>query len=92
MTRPAPPLEQDLLRLRRLANRAAEIAIDQDFRDILASMKDRILREWANTSSDMGERREELYRDILAVGRLERFMEDLPGMFHIELAKQEQRR
>jgi hypothetical protein len=84
------PLEQDLMRLRRLANRAAEISSDSDFLEILAILKERILLDWANTSSAMGERREELYRDIQAMGRLEHLIkEDLGQFFRAELSKQE---
>jgi hypothetical protein len=84
------PLEQDLLRLRRLANRAAEMAIDSDFLEILAAYKERILREWANTNSPFIERREELYRDMQAVCRLEIYIKDELGQqLRAELAKQE---
>ncbi len=54
-----------------LRRRAKELAADEGFRAILKRLKERAIREWANTSSADEKRREELYRDIQAVGRLE---------------------
>lgn len=64
----------DYARLKRLANRAEELLCDANFKEIITDIKHDLVREWANTPSDATTRREELYRDALAVGRLETYL------------------
>lgn len=60
-----------------LARRAAALLKDDDFRSILTLMKATAIQQWANTSSPDGQRREELYRDVIAVDRIEKTLQIL---------------
>lgn len=64
----------DLANIRR---RARELAVDPGFKSIVKLLKERAIAEWANTPSASYDRREELYRDIQAVGRLENLLVDV---------------
>lgn len=57
------------------------------FLDILKKLKADALRDWANTDSAAQEKREELYRDIRAVARLENTMRALADAATMEARK-----
>lgn len=81
------PIEEDFARLKRLGNRAAEIALDSDFKEIMALLKSRTLRDWAATHPNAVEAREGHYRDILALGRLENYLAELGQQLRAEMTK-----
>lgn len=57
------------------------------FLDILKKLKADALRDWANTDSAAQDKREELYRDIQAIGRLENTMRALADAVLMEQRK-----
>lgn len=61
-------------RLKRLANRAAELTCDADFKEMLTDLKNRSIRGWADTRANEQEAREKAWHDLGAVGRLEDLM------------------
>lgn len=76
----------DLVHIRR---RAKELAADQGFKQILKLLKERSIYQWANTSSADHDRREELYRDIQAVGRLEHLIAEVISSENMDARKVE---
>jgi hypothetical protein len=50
---------------------ARQLRTDATFADIVKAMKATIITAWANSASGDAGRREELYRDVQAIGRLE---------------------
>jgi|HubBroStandDraft_6_1064221.scaffolds.fasta_scaffold186034_3 hypothetical protein len=79
----------DFMRLKRLGAEGERLLADGTFREMLVDLKNRAIREWANTKSDGSEIREELYRDIKAVGRLENYLADLGQQYRAEAQKAE---
>lgn len=62
------------LRLKRLANRAAELLCDADFKEMLADLKNHAIREWSATRRGDTAAREHCWHDLQAVGHLESLM------------------
>jgi hypothetical protein len=60
-----------------LVRRAKELQADEGFKAIVKALKERAIFEWANTPSHADGKREELYRDVQAVGRLENVLSEL---------------
>jgi hypothetical protein len=72
-----PADEHEWRRRQRMATKAGILLADDDFKQIIAELKKRALAQWANTASGESEAREELYRDVQAVGRLEALLSEL---------------
>lgn len=70
-----------------IAEFAKSLQNSEGFKQIMRSMKTETLKEWANTASSDEGKREELYRDIQAVGRFETRLQQI-----IDGAKIDQRK
>jgi hypothetical protein len=70
-----------------LARKAQGLLSDADFMALLATLKNDTLREWANTPSADMTRREEHYRDIQALGRLENRLKALVDNLKVDAKK-----
>lgn len=56
---------------------ATDLKNDERFKEIVKALKAETLRDWAGTSSADMSRREELWRDIQAIGRVENRLQAL---------------
>jgi hypothetical protein len=74
-------------RIARLGGFAANLLVDETFRDIVRGLKEDAMRQWVEAQHP--DEREALWRDIQAVGRLENTLHTLKQNYHVELAKQE---
>lgn len=54
---------------------ARELRTNESFKHLLAALKQEAVYEFANSASGEAARREEIYRDLQAVGRLEASIE-----------------
>lgn len=54
---------------------ARELRTNESFKHLIAALKEKALYDFANSTSGEGARREEIYRDLQAVGRLEASIE-----------------
>lgn len=79
----------DVFRLKRLGSRAADLLQDADFKDILADLKNRAIRGWAETDHVQSMIREEFWHDLQAISRLENLMAELGQQARAEEAKNE---
>jgi hypothetical protein len=59
-------------KIKRLAGRAGALLADDDFKDMLADLKNAAIRDWAN--GDTTAKREDAWHTLQAVGRLENLM------------------
>lgn len=77
----------EFLRLKRLGAEATRLLADDSFREILADLKNRAIRGWAEGKT--ADAREEFWRDLQAVGRLENYMGELGQQYRAEAQKAE---
>lgn len=68
---------QEFARLKRLGSRAADIRQDSEFKEIVALLKERVIRDWAATIPADRKRRELFYHELIAIGRIERYLDEL---------------
>jgi hypothetical protein len=78
---------QEFARLKRLGNRAAEIRLDSEFKEIIAWLKEGIIRDWAATVPGDRKRRELLYHELIAIGRIENHLDKLGEQARVEQGK-----
>ena len=74
-------------RITRLGGFAANLLVDESFKDVIRGLKDDAISGWTNAKS--ADEREGFWRDIQAVGRLENTLKTLKKNYHVELAKQQ---
>jgi len=74
-------------RITRLGGFAANLLVDESFKDVIRGLKDDAISGWTNAKSP--DEREGFWRDIQAVGRLENTLKTLKENYHVELAKQQ---
>lgn len=79
--------DKEYLRLKRLASRAESLMQDSDFKELLADLKNRAIRDWAETKPDDGAGREKAWYDLQAVGRLENLLTALPQGLRLQKVK-----
>lgn len=68
---------QEFARLKRLGSRAADIRQDSEFKEIIAFLKERVIRDWAATIPGDRKRRELFYHELIAIGRIEHYLDEL---------------
>ena len=69
---------QEFARLKRLGSRAADIRQDSEFKEIIAFLKERVIRDWAATIPGDRKRRELFYHELIAIGRIEQMQQSTP--------------
>jgi hypothetical protein len=72
-------------RLKRLGSFGAQMLMEPTFRELLAELKNQAIRGWSDAPTP--ERREEFWRDLQAVGRLENLMKTLGQEYRVEVQK-----
>lgn len=72
-------------KIKRLAARAGALLADDDFREMLADLKNAAIRDWAN--GDTQEKREAAWHALHAVGGLENLMKGYGQTLRTEEAK-----
>jgi hypothetical protein len=77
----------DFLRLKRLGVEGERLLADETFREVLVDLKNQCIRSWANTDSSDAIAREEIWRDLQAVGRLENYLAELGQQYRAEAQK-----
>jgi hypothetical protein len=70
-----------------IARKARELLSDETFRLILNDLKNRTLKDWANTAPGEQTKREEHWRDLQAVARLETHLQALVDGAKLDLRK-----
>ena len=79
----------DFMRLKRLGVEAERLLADETFREILADLKNRAIRGWADNQTT--EEREASWYDLQAAGRLENRLAELGQQYRAEARKAEAR-
>ena len=74
-------------RVARLGTFAAELLVNENFRDVIKGLKEDAILGWTNAKS--ADEREGFWRDMQAVGRLENALKTLKQNYHVEQAKHE---
>lgn len=77
----------DYARLKRLANRAEELLCDADFKEMLADLKNRAIRGWADTKPLAMEMREAYWQRLQAIGELEGLMKGYGEEYRLQERK-----
>lgn len=78
---------QEFARLKRLGSRAADLRQDSEFKEIVALLKERVIRDWAATAPADRKRRELFYHELIAIGRIEHYLDELGQQARAEQAK-----
>jgi hypothetical protein len=76
---------EEFARLKRLGSYAMQLLGEETFRDILADLKNEVIRAWAEALTP--EKREECWRDLQAVGRLENALKAIGQSYRAEAQK-----
>lgn len=71
-----------------VARLATSLKTNPAWQGLLAALKAVALRDWANTQSGEADKREGLYRDIQAIGRLEAAVQAVSDNAEIEARKE----
>jgi hypothetical protein len=75
----------DFDRIARLGGYADALRNDENFKDVLRGLKDDAIRGWADSKST--DQREDFWRDLQAVGRLENKLRTLGETYRAELTQ-----
>lgn len=78
---------QEFARLKRLGSRAADLRQDSEFKEIVVWLKEGIIRDWAATLPMDRKRRELLYHEMIAIGRIENYLDKLGEQARAEQGK-----
>jgi hypothetical protein len=84
-----PINEADYERVMGLAARAEQWLADEDFRTIIAYLKDCSITAWVNTTRMQSEEREKLWQDVQAISRLEEALKGLKELRKREIGNHE---
>jgi hypothetical protein len=77
--------EQDFARKKLLASVARELLDNDGFREIIKDLKEDAIRRWNESQS--ADKREDCWRDLQAVGRLENYLKSLGPAYRAEVQK-----
>jgi hypothetical protein len=78
---------RDFDRIKRLGGYATALLADETFREILADLKNDAIRTWADALTP--EKREDCWRDLRAIGRLENALKAFGQEYRAEAQKLE---
>jgi hypothetical protein len=81
--------EADYERVMGLAARAEQWLAEEDFRTIIAYLKDCSIVAWVNTTRMQTEEREKLWHDVQAISRLEEALKGLKELRKREIGNHE---
>jgi hypothetical protein len=81
--------DAEFARVKLLASAARELLDSEGFREIIKDLKNDAIRNWGEAQS--ADKREDCWRDLQAVGRLENYLKSLGPAYRAEVAKNESR-
>ena len=79
--------DAEFARVKLLASAARELLDSEGFREIIKDLKNDAIRNWGEAQS--ADKREDCWRDLQAVGRLENYLKSLGPAYRAEVAKME---
>lgn len=79
------PTDREYLRVQRLGSFAAHLVNDDTFKEIIADLKALAIRQWGESLTP--EKREECWRDLQAVARLETLLKYYESEYKVEAKK-----
>jgi hypothetical protein len=75
----------EFARIKLLASCARELLDNEAFREIVKDLKNDAIRAWGESQS--ADKREDCWRDLQAVGRLENYLKSLGPAYRAEVTK-----
>jgi hypothetical protein len=79
--------DTEFARVRMLGSYATALLADETFREVLKELKNETIRNWAEAQSP--DKREDFWRDLQAVARLENFLAAIGQKYRTESSKLE---